>query len=259
MKPLPDCRKIRENILRCSFQSGHGHIPTSFSVVEPLVAVYATMQHDPKNPKWEDRDYFLLSKGHAALGYYCVLSAFGYLPEEECATIGKGGSRLGCHPDRLKVPGVEASTGSLGHGIGIAVGMALGMKIRKSPRHVYVLIGDGESNEGSVWESIMIAVDQKLNNLTVLYDNNRSQVRCLQLPNPAERFRAFQCDVQEVDGHDLNAMLEALDRPAAAPRVIVCHTRKGQGCPTMMADFHAWHRRSPNAQELEVLLKELYA
>ncbi|MEI6970047.1 MAG: transketolase [bacterium] len=259
MKNLPDTTKIRENILRCAVASGHGHIPTSFSIVEALVAVYATMKHDPGNPLAEDRDLFVLSKGHAALGYYCVLAEYGYLTLEECMTIGTAKSRLGCHPDRLKIPGVEASTGSLGHGIGIAAGMALGIKIRGSSRKVYTLVGDGEANEGSVWEAIMVAVDQKLHNLTILYDDNRSQVRCLQIPNPLERLAAFGCDAQEVDGHDVNAILAALRTPAKGVKAIVCRTEKGRGCATLLGDFHAWHRRSPSQAELDILLRELHA
>src|SRR3974377_363992 len=125
----PACREIRKNILRASRASGHGHIPTTFSVVEMLCAVYETMKYDPANPHWPERDIFILSKGHAALGFYAVLAYYGYLKTEELSTFGAFQSRLGCHPDRLKVPGVEVSTGSLGHGIGIAVGMALAFRI----------------------------------------------------------------------------------------------------------------------------------
>src|ERR1041385_6879740 len=180
----PACRQIRENILRASRVSGHGHIPTSFSIVEMLVAVYETMKHDPANPSWPERDIFILSKGHAALGLYAVLAHFGYLKNEELNTFGAFQSRLGCHPDRLKVPGVELSTGSLGHGIAVAVGIALAFKIQNSPRRGYTPIGDGECNEGSVWEAFMVANHQRLNNLTVLLDYNHSQIRSLPIPNP---------------------------------------------------------------------------
>ena len=130
----PVCRGIRRNILNASRASGHGHIPTSFSVVEMLCAVYDTMKHDPANPQWDQRDIFILSKGHAALGFYAVLAQYGYLKVEELNTIGAFMSRLGCHPDRFKVPGAEASTGSLGHGIAIAAGMALAFRLKNSPR-----------------------------------------------------------------------------------------------------------------------------
>ena len=184
----PFCREIRKNILHASKASGHGHIPTCFSVIEMLCAVYETMKHDPAKPEWPERDVFILSKGHAALGFYAVLAHYGYLKVDELKTYGAFKSRLGCHPDRLKVPGVEASTGSLGHGIGIAVGMALAFRLQDSSRRVFTLIGDGESNEGSVWEAVMVAVNLQLNNLTILLDSNQSQVRSLPIPNPAERF-----------------------------------------------------------------------
>ncbi len=257
----PACRQIRKNILHASHASGHGHIPTSFSIVEMLCAVYDTMKHDSKNPKWAERDIFVLSKGHAALGYYTVLANYGYLPVEELKTFGAFESRLGCHADRLKVPGVEVSTGSLGHGIPVAVGMALAFKIANSARKVYTLIGDGESNEGTVWESTMVAVNQKLDNLTILYDANKSQSRSLPIPNPGDRFRAFNCDTIEVDGHDLNALKAALAKPTAAnmPKVVVAHTTKGHGCTTLSNNIFEWHRRSPKAEDLEVFAKELEA
>lgn len=254
------CRAIRANILKASHASGHGHIPTSFSIVEMLVAIYGSIRHDPKNPGWDGRDIFILSKGHAALGYFCTLASFGYFDPEEANTFGAYGSRLGCHADRTKAPGVEASTGSLGHGIGLAVGMALGAKMDKLDKRFCVLIGDGESNEGSVWEAIMVAVNMGLSNLTVLYDDNGSQVRCLPLPHPAERFRAFDCDVTEVDGHDLKALAKALaHRPEGRPHVIVCKTVKGWGCQTFVDNMHQWHRLSPNADQLKQLLGELDA
>ncbi len=256
---IEECRRIRRTILEASHASGHGHIPTSFSVVEMLYAAYSTMNHRPAEANWAERDLFILSKGHAALGHYAVLAELGYVKAEDLKTFGSFGARFGCHPDRHKVPGVEASTGSLGHGIGLAVGMALGLKIRQSSRKVITLIGDGESNEGSVWESTMVAVDQKLDNLTYLYDDNRSQIRCLQIKEPAECFAAFGCEVKSVEGHDVTAIRQALlaPRQAGCPRVVVCRTFKGHGCPTMSDDIFAWHRRAPKADELANLLKEL--
>ena len=255
----PECRRVRQTILQASHASGHGHIPTSFSVVELISAVYSVMNHRPQEANWPERDLFVLSKGHAALGHYAVLAQLGYVKPEELSTFGSFGARFGCHPDRHKVPGVEASTGSLGHGIGLAVGMALGLKIRRSPRQVYALIGDGESNEGSVWESTMVAVDQGLGNLTLLYDDNRSQVRCLQIKEPLQCFAAFGCEVLEVDGHDMDKLRAALQSPRdlLKPRVLICKTTKGFGCRSMSEDVFAWHRRAPKADELATLLAEL--
>jgi transketolase len=251
--------EIRRKILRASRASGHGHIPTSFSIVEMLCAVYETMRHDPTRPRWEERDIFILSKGHGALGFYCVLSQYGYIPEDELRTFGAYQSRLGCHPDRLKVPGVEVSTGSLGHGIAVAVGMALAFRIQHSNRRLYTLVGDGEANEGSVWESIMVATNLRLDNLTILYDNNQSQARSLPIPNPGQRLAAFGCEVQEVNGHDVSALKTALTRPATNTRAVVANTIKGYPCPTLTDNVFEWHRKSPTDEQLQKLLGELDA
>jgi transketolase len=252
-------RRVRQSILRASFESGHGHIPTCFSVVEMLLGAYDTLRHYPRDPAWPERDLFVLSKGHASLSLYAVLAEFGYLDHGELASFGAAGSRLGCHADRLKVPGVEVSCGSLGHGIGVATGMALGLKMKGSRRRVVVLVGDGEANEGSVWEAVMVASDRKLDNLTILYDNNRSQRRCLQIPNPAGRLASFGCDVSEVDGHDEHAVAAALRATSDRPTAVVCHTIKGRGCRTLEDDVFAWHRRSPDAAEFGRLMVELDA
>jgi len=255
----PIGKEIREDILRISKASGHGHIPTCFSVIEILYAVYDTIKHDPKNPSWEDRDIFILSKGHAALAHYCVLAKFGYFDINKVNSFGAFMSDFGCHADRLKVPGIEASTGALGHGIGIAVGMALGLKIEKSNRKVLVLIGDGESNEGTVWEAIMVAVNLKLGNLTIIYDNNMSHLRGLQIYNPAERFKAFGCDVTIVNGHDVDSLKREITKSANAGnvRLIVANTKKGFGCRTLIENQYEWHRKSPNDSEFEMLMAEL--
>lgn len=255
----PVGRRVRESILHASCASGHGHIPTCFSVVEMLLAVYAAMRHDPRRPDWPDRDVFVLSKGHASLSHYAVLAEHGYLERDELVSFGRAGSRLGCHADRLKVPGVEVSCGSLGHGIGVAAGMALAWKITGSPRRAFVLVGDGESNEGSVWEAVMVAADRGLENLTLLYDDNRSQSRCLQIPNPAERFAAFGWNTIDVDGHDVEEIAAALGSPSTKPKAVICRTVKGRGCPTFERDVFAWHRRAPTPDERQQLLTELYA
>jgi transketolase len=254
----PTALQIREHILRVSQASGHGHIPTCFSVVELLVALYGTLRHRPQEPLWPERDVFVLSKGHAALALYSTLAHCGYFPPEDVFSFGAHGSRFGCHADRLKVPGIEASTGSLGHGIGLAAGMALAFQMEASPRQAYTLIGDGESNEGSVWEAIMVAAHRALAPLTVLYDDNGSQSRCLPVDQPAGRFRSFGCTVTEVDGHDVAAVQAALRTAHDTVHVIVAHTQKGHGCKTLMADMFAWHRRSPTPAELQQLLGELH-
>jgi len=251
------CKKIRKDILCASKESGHGHIPTCFSVVEILWAVYDTMKHEPKNPHWPERDIFILSKGHAALCHYCVLSQLGYFEEKKVNTFGGFKSDLGCHADRFKVPGIEASTGSLGHGIGLATGIALGLKIKKSKRRVITLIGDGESNEGSVWEAVMVSVNLKLDNLTIIYDNNMSHSRGLQIMNPSDRFRSFGCSVFEVKGHSVDDIKEVLLEKTDKVKAVVADTRKGYGCMTLVRNHYEWHRRSPGDEEYKILIEEL--
>ncbi|MFH0855095.1 MAG: transketolase [Candidatus Omnitrophota bacterium] len=252
------CRDIREDILRISQRSGHGHIPTCFSVVEMIYAAYSVMRHKPTDPQWSERDIFILSKGHAALAHYCVLARLGYFPLKDVYSFGSFSSKFGCHADRLRVPGVEMSTGSLGHGSGVAAGIALAFKMNKSPRRVFVLIGDGESNEGTVWESLMVAASLKLDNLYILFDNNESQSRCLPVTKPQDKFRAFDCEVVELNGHDVSALKEAMSLPPQGrPKVIIANTVKGRGCRTLVENVFAWHRRSPSKEELDCLLKEI--
>jgi transketolase len=253
----PDCRKIRRDILISSRASGHGHIPTSFSIVELLYATYSTMKHDPTNPAWGERDIFILSKGHGALGFYCVLANAGYFDVEEVKAFGAFMSKYGCHPDRRKVRGVEVSTGSLGHGIGVAVGMALAFRLQGAPRRVYTLVGDGEANEGSTWEAIMIAANLGLDNLTILFDFNKSQVRSLQIHNPAERMRAFGCNVFDVNGHDVGELKAALGAASKGVKAVVGNTIKGYGCRTFEENIFEWHRKSPDDAQIEQLLREL--
>ena len=235
------CKQIRQRILEIAYESGHGHIPSCFSVVEILYAVYSTMGED---------DVFILSKGHAALAQYCVMEHFGLLKVEN---FGAFGSRFGCHPDRSKTP-VYASTGSLGHGLGIGVGVALGKWIKQEKGRVYVLIGDGEANEGSVWEAVMVASNLNLSNITILYDNNMSQTRGLQLPAPGLIFDAFDHETVGVDGHSVSSLLEALD---CRHEAVMCHTMKGYPSHTLVSNMHEWHRRSPNDAEYESLLGEI--
>jgi transketolase len=256
---IPVIRGVRADILRIAIDSGHGHIPTCFSVVEILYAVYDTLNHNPKNPLWDERDIFILSKGHAALAHYCVLAKFGYFDIYKAGSIGYFMSSFGCHADRLKVPGIEASTGALGHGIGIAVGMALAFKIRKSNRKVITFIGDGEANEGSVWEAVMVAVNLKLDNLTIIYDNNMSHSRGLQISAPMGRFMAFGCDVMAVDGHNVDSIKEGIERVPFTVKVIVANTLKGFGCKTLIDNQYEWHRKSPNEDEFKILMGELNA
>jgi len=248
--------EVRRRILQIAHRYEHGHLPTCFSVIEMLYAIYSTMSHRPQEPDWPERDVFVLSKGHAALGLYAVLAEFGYFTYDEIR-FGQFQSPFGCHADRLKIPGVEVSTGSLGHGIAVAGGIALGMQIDGSARRCFTLVGDGESNEGSVWEAVSTATHLKLSNLTILYDNNGSQTRCQPIPNPVERFNAFGCEVLSVNGHDIDQLVEAIGKPSTNVKAIVANTVKGHGCRTFVEEMFAWHHRYPKEDELVMLLEEL--
>ncbi|MBF0381335.1 MAG: transketolase [Magnetococcales bacterium] len=252
-----DCKLIRQDILTVSHKSGQGHIPTCFSVVELLYGIYNIIRHKPDDPQWQDRDIFILSKGHASLAHYCVLAKYGYFPIDRVTSFGAFMSDFGCHADRLKIPGIEASTGSLGHGIGLAVGMALAFQTKKSDRRVFTIIGDGESNEGSVWEAVMVGVNLQLRNLTIFYDDNQSHARGLQINNAAGKFRAFGCEVSEIDGHDLLAIEDACRKQTDKVHVVIAKTIKGGGCSTTANNQYEWHRKSPTAEELQQLMREL--
>ncbi len=254
---MNDTMAIRRHILEVSRSSGHGHLPSCFSIVEILWAVYSVMRHEPKNPTHPKRDIFILSKGHGSLALYATLARLGYFAPDDVLSYGGYETCFGCHADRMKIPGLEASTGSLGHGIGLAVGMAMAFKIRKENRRVFTLIGDGEANEGSVWEAVLVSVAQKLNNLTVIYDNNRSHARGLQIRNPGDHFLGFGCDTVNVSGHDLGALQTVLQKTSDSVRVIIAETGKGWPCPTFMNNHYAWHRRTPDEEEFAALLSEL--
>jgi transketolase len=239
---IPQCKTIREDILKISYESGHGHIPSCFSVVEILYAVYDSMKHDPGNPSWDGRDVFILSKGHASLALYCTLARFGYFSIEKVYSFGGFQSDFGCHADRFKIPGVEASTGSLGHGISLAVGIALAFRLQQSDRRVYTVIGDGEANEGTVWEAVQVADSLGLENLTIIYDNNLSHSRGLQVRVPEKKLEAFGCDVRLVNGHDVDELRHALQTPSDRVNAIVANTVKGYGCSTLTENHYEWHR-----------------
>jgi transketolase len=200
---------------------------------------------------------FILSKGHASLGLYAVLSQIGMISESELTSFAKYDSMLGGHPDRNKVPGVELSTGSLGHGLPQAVGIATALIIKKSVGHVYVLIGDGEANEGTIWESALLAPNHKLGNLTCIVDNNLSSERALNMGSIAIKFEAFGWETIEINGHDHEEIRRALKlRASNKPIAIIANTVKGFGVPTMEANPE-WHHRSPNSEELSFFIGEL--
>ena len=222
------------------------------------------MRVDPKNPHDPDRDRFVLSKGHAAPCYYAVLAAKGFISRDEYANFRQLHSILQGHPDAKKVPGVDASTGSLGQGVSIAVGMALGAKHLGKDTKVFALVGDGESQEGQIWEAYMAAAHYKLDNLTVIIDNNGLQIdgtndQVMSLGDLPAKLRAFGFDLIELpDGNDLDAVEAALSKPTmpGKPKAILAHTVKGKGV-SFMENQVGWHGKAPNAEQREQALKEL--
>ncbi len=258
-----EAREIRRLILKTLNKSQAGHPGGSLSAVEILTALYFhVLRIDPAQPTWEDRDRFLLSKGHAAPVYYATLARRGYFPVAEMATHDTLDSRLQGHPDMRKTPGVDMSSGSLGQGLSVAVGLALGARMARKSYRVFCLLGDGECDEGQVWEAAMSAVKFGLDNLTAIIDWNGLQLTGkitetmpIALPN---LWRDMGWEVIEVNGHDLTALIDALEAPRSPgkPRVILAHTVKGKGV-SFMEDRVEWHAKPVSKEDLERALAEL--
>jgi transketolase len=258
-------RRVRTHIVRMIAGAGSGHIAPALSCADIISALYfSVLRLDPGNPLWEDRDRFILSKGHGCAAHYAVLAEKGFFPLEVLDTFCQLDSILGGHPDRLKVPGVEASTGSLGHGLPIGVGMAIAGKVDGRVYRVFVLLGDGETNEGAVWEGAMAASHYKLDNLIAIIDRNRLQVdgwtEDVMNPEPlADKWRSFGWCVQEINGHDMNQIVDALHIATATrerPAVIIAKTVKGKGVSFMESSVD-WHYGVVTAEAAMQALREL--
>jgi len=259
-------RQIRIAIIKMVAEAKSGHPGGSLSVTDLLVGLYfSRLKHRPDEPQWPDRDRMVLSKGHACPALYACLSYSGYFPPEELMTLRKPGTRLQGHPSRTDgLPGIEVSTGSLGHGLSIGVGMALGLRKNKRQSRVYVVMGDGECDEGSVWEAAMSAGHYKLDNLCGIVDYNELQIdgdveEVMGLAKLADKWRAFRWEVIEIDGHNTRDVVSAYDRAAkikGKPTVIVAHTIKGKGV-SFMEKAVGWHGKAPNKEQAEAALKEL--
>ena len=258
---------MRADIVRMIAEAGSGHPGGSLSCADILAALYfgGVLEHDPRNPQWEGRDRFILAKGHAAPALYAVLAQAGYFPREELATLRKLGSRLQGHPDSNQVPGVEVSTGSLGQGLSVAAGAAAGLKLDGAPQTVFALLGDGECQEGQVWEAAMFAAHRKLDNLVAIVDRNGLQIdgRTCDVCDPGDlgaKFAAFGWDVDEVDGHDLDALVAVLGAAKAGrdgrPHAVIARTVKGKGVP-FMENEAGWHGKAPNAEQAAEALAAL--
>ncbi|OGL07032.1 MAG: transketolase, partial [Candidatus Rokubacteria bacterium RIFCSPLOWO2_02_FULL_71_18] len=262
-------RECRVQIIRMLTHAGSGHPGGSLSVIDVLTALYfGRLRHDPKHPDWPDRDRVVLSKGHAVPALYTVMARAGYFPESQLVTLRKLGSPLQGHPDRTALPGIEAATGSLGQGLSISLGLALGLRMRKSPARVYCILGDGETQEGQVWEAAMSAPKlgqpgHPLDNLCVILDYNKIQLdnfvaKVLDLEPVLAKWRAFGWAVIEIDGHDFDQIDKALDQAEATvgPVIVVAHTVKGKGVSFMENDPE-WHGKSPKPAEAVTAIREI--
>jgi len=258
--------RTRKWIVKMTHAAGSGHPGGSLSATDILTALYFhIMNHDPAKPEWPDRDRFVLSKGHSAPALYATLAQAGYFPEEELMTLRKYGSRLQGHPSMRRLPGIDMSTGSLGQGLSVANGMALGGRLDGKNYRVYCLIGDGEAQEGQIWEAAMSAAHYKLDRVTAVLDCNGYQIDgttedVMSLEPLAEKWRAFGWQVYEIDGHNLRQIITAFDRAKMVqgrPQMIIAKTVKGKGVSFMECDACAFHGNAPKDEELKLALDEL--
>jgi transketolase len=261
------CKDVRKDILSMIHAVGSGHPGGSLSAVEMIVGLFfSVMNHDPKNPSDENRDRFILSKGHAAPTYYSVLARTGYVPLEELMTLRKLGSRLQGHPDKSKFSLMETTSGSLGQGISIAAGMALGLRLKNNPAKIYCVLGDGELDEGQVWESLATIKNHKLCNLITIIDRNM-----IQLDGPTsdikdleplkEKLVSFGHSVIEIEGNDIESVLKGLNDAISSSNqgqtvIIISKTVKGKGV-SFMENTAKWHGKAPNDEEYDKAIKEI--
>jgi len=260
-------RQARIDVIRMLTEAASGHPGGSLSAIELVTALYAhEMRHDPTNPAMENRDRFIISKGHGVPAVYAVMAQVGYWPREELLTLRKLDSRFQGHPDRCRLPGLEASTGSLGQGLSIAIGLSLASKLDNDKFRVYCLIGDGESQEGQIWEAAMSAPKFALDNLVCILDYNKAQIdgyvsEVMPIEPIAEKWHAFGWHVIEIDGHDYDQIFEALSEARSVkgkPTFILADTVKGKGV-SFMEGLVDWHGVAPNRDQEAKALQELNA
>jgi transketolase len=260
--------EIRQDIIKMLEEAGSGHPGGSLGQADIYTALYFNlMKHDPHNPDWEERDILIQSNGHTCPVRYATMANVGYFDRKELMTLRKFGSRLQGHPERTKLPGVENTSGPLGSGLSQAAGMALAMRMNKQQhRWVYVTVGDGELNEGNNWEAIMLAAKYKLTNMIVIVDRNNIQIDgptevVMPLEDLREKWEAFNWHVLEIDGNDVEAVIDAVNMAKAIveqPVVIIAHTIPGKGVDFMEYDFH-WHGVAPNHEQAKKALKEIHS
>ena len=242
--------EMREIIIKAAHSAKHGHIPSALSLVE-IMQAYSNIE--------KEDDVMVFSKGHGCLALYSLLAIQGHVPVTELFNFGRRGSRLGGHPDRNKLDKIYASTGALGHGFPIAVGAAMARKILKKDGRVFCVIGDGEANEGTIWESCMVASKNKLNNLVCIVDNNNSQIRSLPVEDLGKKFQSFGWEVWDINGHDTKMISRAITdwNPDEKPTVVIANTTKGKGIKEIEDDMFAWHHRAPDEDEYERFIREI--
>jgi transketolase len=259
-------RQFRVQMVKMLEAAKRGHMASAFSLVEIIRVLYDDiLRYDSKNPQWTSRDRCILSKGHGALALYVLLADKGFFPEAELWNYCKEDGILGGHPEYGKVPGVEASTGSLGHGLSIGIGFALSARYSTSAHRTFVIVGDGECNEGSIWEAALAASKHKLSNLTVIVDYNKQQsyattYEVLDLEPFATKWQAFGFSVHQVNGHNVEELQGALAKvpfETSKPSVLICHTIKGKGVSFMENNLDWHHKNYPTASEIKALIAEL--
>lgn len=257
-------KEIRKRVIQLIYEAGGGHIGGALSATDLLVALYyRVMKVNSQDSKWEERDKFILSKGHSVEPYWCILADLGFFPKEELQTFQKFGTRLIAHPNN-KVPGVEMNTGALGHGLSIAVGMGIAAKMDEKETKIFTLMGDGELAEGSIWEAAMSAAHYKLDNLVAIIDRNKLQISgntesVMRLEPLAEKWKSFGWHVEEIDGNsmeDIIAVLEKVPKIPKRPTLIIAHTTKGKGV-SFIENRAEWHHKVPTEEEYKEALREL--
>ena len=262
-------RRLRRNIVMSTTRAGSGHPSSSLSMVELLTVLYfgGVLRYDPDNPRDPDRDRFILSKGHGAPGLYAVLAEAGFFPVDDLQTLRRLGSALEGHPNMCRLPGVDASSGSLGQGLSIGIGHALAGRLEGRDYRVYVMVGDGESEQGQIWEALMYAGTHKLDNLTLLFDRNRYQqtdaVAEIQVLDPLDqRLKSFRWAVSEIDGHSLDEVAGAFEWARATrgePQAIIANTVKGKGVSLLESTPEKWHGKPVPPDEEDKALAEIGA
>ncbi len=258
--------KIRESIIQMLEVAGSGHSAGPLGLADILTALYfRILRHDPKDPNWPERDIFILSNGHCAPVLYATMAYAGYFPKKDLLSLRQFGSRLQGHPDRQILPGIETTSGPLGSGLSQAAGMALALKIEHNKtRHLYVLMGDGELNEGNVWEAVMLCAKYKLDNITAIIDRNNIQIdgpteQVMPLEDLKLKWESFGWHVQEIDGHNIESIIDACAMARAVserPSIIIAHTTPGKGVDFMENDYH-WHGMAPNKEQARRALHDL--